>query len=684
MPYNKLYKKANYLMNEKSPYLLQHAYNPVDWYPWTEEAFDKAKALNKPIFLSIGYSTCHWCHVMERESFEDAEVAAVLNRDFISIKVDREERPDIDQIYMTFSHVSTGQGGWPLTVFLTPEKKPFYVGTYFPKNYKYGRPGLLEVLKGITNKWNQSQSEVENSAEKITLMLNSLDRTEEETIFDRDVFRDAYDYFNQSFDVEYGGFGMEPKFPTPHNLFYLLRYSEANKESHALEMVEKTLTQMYKGGIFDHIGFGFSRYATDQAWLVPHFEKMLYDNALLIMAYAETYQATGNALYKDIAEKIITYVTRDLMSPEGGFYCAEDADSEGVEGKFYVWTMDEVEKILGHDRSEFFLHYYPMTKEGNFEGTNILNLITTSIEIIQENQDIKDQLEVMAKELFNEREKRIHPHKDDKILTGWNGLMIAALAKAGRIFNSPAIIKQAEQAIEFIEKNLTGNDGRLFARYRQGDVKHLAYLDDYAFMIWGYIECYEATFKIEYLEKALKRLDDMVDLFGDEKGESGFYLYGKDAEQLIAKPKDIFDNAIPAGNSIAAYCLVRLGKMTGRKDLADKAEAMFTYFAGKLNQSPMAFTMMLSAKLFAEEPTKEIVLAGKREEATIKAMIESLNKKYMPFSVVLLNEEDGKLEQINDFAKNQRTSEGKATAYICENYHCEQPVTEIEAFNQLI
>jgi len=663
---------------------LQHAYNPVDWYPWTEEAFDKAKALNKPIFLSIGYSTCHWCHVMERESFEDAEVAAVLNRDFISIKVDREERPDIDQIYMTFSHVSTGQGGWPLTVFLTPEKKPFYVGTYFPKNYKYGRPGLLEVLKGITNKWNQSRSEVETSAEKMTLMLNSLDRTEEETIFDRDVFRDTYDYFNQSFDVKYGGFGKEPKFPTPHNLFYLLRYFEANKESHALEMVEKTLTQMYKGGIFDHIGFGFSRYATDQAWLVPHFEKMLYDNALLIMAYAETYQVTGNALYKDIAEKIITYVTRDLMSPEGGFYCAEDADSEGVEGKFYVWTMDEVEKILGHDRSEFFIHYYPMTEEGNFEGKNILNLITTSIEIIQENQDIKDQLEVMAKELFNEREKRIHPHKDDKILTGWNGLMIAALAKAGRTFNNPSTIKQAEQAIEFIEKNLTGNDGRLFARYRQGDVKHLAYLDDYAFMIWGYIECYEATFKIEYLEKALKRVDDMVDLFGDEKGESGFYLYGKDAEQLIAKPKDIFDNAIPAGNSIAAYCLVRLGKMTGRKDLVDKAEAMFTYFAGKLNQSPMAFTMMISAKLFAEEPTKEIVLAGKREEATIKAMIESLNKKYMPFSVVLLNEEDGKLEQINDFAKNQRTSEGKATAYICENYHCEQPVTEIETFNQLI
>ncbi|HEY5537610.1 MAG TPA: thioredoxin domain-containing protein, partial [Acetobacterium sp.] len=647
MPHNKLYKKANYLVNEKSPYLLQHAYNPVDWYPWTEEAFDKAKALNKPIFLSIGYSTCHWCHVMERESFEDAEVAAVLNRDFISIKVDREERPDIDQIYMTFSHVSTGQGGWPLTVFLTPEKKPFYVGTYFPKNYKYGRPGLLEVLKGITNKWNQSRSEVETSAEKMTLMLNSLDRTEEETIFDRDVFRDTYDYFNQSFDVKYGGFGKEPKFPTPHNLFYLLRYFEANKEFHALEMVEKTLTQMYKGGIFDHIGFGFSRYATDQAWLVPHFEKMLYDNALLIMAYAETYQVTGNALYKDIAEKIITYVTRDLMSPEGGFYCAEDADSEGEEGKFYVWTMDEVEKILGHDRSEFFIHYYPMTEEGNFEGKNILNLITTSIEIIQENQDIKDQLEVMAKELFNEREKRIHPHKDDKILTGWNGLMIATLAKAGRTFNNPSTIKQAEQAIEFIEKNLTGNDGRLFARYRQGDVKHLAYLDDYAFMIWGYIECYEATFKIEYLEKALKRVDDMVDLFGDEKGESGFYLYGKDAEQLIAKPKDIFDNAMPAGNSIAAYCLVRLGKMTGRKDLVDKAEAMFTYFEAKLNQSPMAFTMMLSAKLFAEEPTKEIVLAGKREEATIKAMIESLNKKYMPFSVVLLNEEDGKLEQIN-------------------------------------
>lgn len=684
MDHEAFHQIANHLVNEKSPYLLQHAFNPVEWYPWSQEAFEKAKAQNKPIFLSIGYSTCHWCHVMERESFEDEEVAAVLNRDYISIKVDREERPDIDQIYMNFAHVSTGQGGWPLNVFLTPEKKPFYVGTYFPKSYKYGRPGILEVLKGITQKWNETQKDIEAVAEKMAHMLNTLDRKIENTIFDQDLFKETYDYFNQNFDPKYGGFGKEPKFPTPHNLFYLLRYSVAYKEPHALEMVENTLTQMYKGGIFDHIGFGFSRYSTDKAWLVPHFEKMLYDNALLVIAYTETYQATGNKLYKDIAEKIIIYVTRDLKSPEGGFYCAEDADSEGVEGKFYVWSIDEIEKILGKDRAKFFAHYYSISEKGNFEGKNILNLIATDIDIIEENQDIKDQLAVMSKELFNEREKRIHPHKDDKILTAWNGLMIAALAIAGRTFDNLSFIEQAEQAIEFLEKKLTRDDGRLYARYRLGHVKHLAYLDDYAFMIWGYIELYEATFKPCYLEKALKLVDSMVNLFGDEKVVTGFYLYGKDSEQLIARPKEIVDGALPSGNSVAAYCLAKLGKMTGNENLEKEAAEMLLYFAGNLSQSPIAYTMMLCVKLFAEEPTKEIVLAGNREETTIRAMIESLNKKYMPFSVVLLNEEDGKLEHINDFAKSQGKLNNRPTAYICENYHCEQPVNDIEAFNQLI
>lgn len=684
MSNNANFQIANHLVNEKSPYLLQHAFNPVEWYPWSEEAFEKAKALNKPIFLSIGYSTCHWCHVMERESFEDAEVAEALNTNFISIKVDREERPDIDQIYMTFSHVSTGQGGWPLNVFLTPEKKPFYVGSYFPKNYKYGRPGILEVLKGISNKWRESQGEVEDLAEKMTLMLNSLDEKKEQSTFNHDAFKESYSYFDQNFDVKYGGFGNEPKFPTPHNLFYLLRYFIAYKEPHALEMVEETLTQMYRGGIFDHVGFGFSRYATDRAWLVPHFEKMLYDNALLIMAYTETFQVTGKMLYKNIAEKIIAYVTRDLKSPEGGFYCAEDADSEDEEGKFYLWSKDEIEKILGKNRAEFFNHYYPMSAEGNFEGKNILNLLNTSVNEIEENQGIKEKLEVMIEELFKEREKRIHPHKDDKILTAWNGLMIAALAMAGRTFNNPSPIEQAKQAMEFLETKLTRDDGRLYARYRQGHVKHLAYLDDYAFMLWAYIELYGATFQPEYLEKALKLMDHMIDLFGDEGEIAGFYLYGKDAEQLIARPKEIVDSALPSGNSVAAYCLAKLGKITGRKDLEEKAEALFSYFAVNINQAPMAYTMMLCAKLFAEEPTKEIVLAGKREESAIKAMIESLNKNFLPFSVVLLNEGDGKLEQINDFANNQGILKGKPTAYICENYHCQHPVNDMEAFNQLI
>ncbi|KNZ40486.1 thioredoxin domain-containing protein [Acetobacterium bakii] len=677
-------EKPNYLIDEKSPYLLQHAYNPVEWYPWSEEAFEKAERENKPVFLSIGYSTCHWCHVMEKESFEDDEVAEALNKDFVSIKVDREERPDIDQIYMTFSQVSTGQGGWPLNVFLTPEKKPFYVGTYLPKKYKYGHPGLMDVLKGITNKWKEDQAAVEDSAQKMTVMLNTLDKREKDKPFDVGVFKDTYNYFDKSFDSQYGGFGKEPKFPTPHNLFYLLRYYSANKEPKALKMVEKTLEQMYKGGIFDHIGFGFSRYATDEAWLVPHFEKMLYDNALLLMAYTETFQATGNGLYKDIAEKIITYVTRDLKSPEGGFYCAEDADSEGVEGKFYVWSMDEVVEILGKDEAEFFSKYYPISEEGNFDGKTILNLIETNIETIQENKEVKDKLEEIAQQLFKEREKRIHPYKDDKILTAWNGLMIAALAMAGKAFNNSDCIDQANQAIAFVEKNLVGDDGRLYARYRQGDVKHLGYLDDYAFIIWGYIESYEATFTTDYLVKALKLVEDMITLFGDEDGTPGFYLYGKDAEELIAKPKEIYDSALPSGNSVAAYTLLKLGKLTGRKDLEKKAEDMFAHFAGNLNQAPMAYTMMLSAKLFAEQPTKEIVLAGKKDDPAIQTMLDRLNKKYLPFSVVLLNKGEGDLDQVNDFAKNQVTIDNKPTAYVCANYQCAQPVTDADVFNQLI
>ncbi|WP_296557836.1 thioredoxin domain-containing protein [uncultured Acetobacterium sp.] len=677
-------KKANRLVHEMSPYLLQHAYNPVNWYPWSDEAFNLAKRQDKPVFLSIGYSTCHWCHVMEKESFEDEKVAEILNKYFISIKVDREERPDIDQIYMTFSQVSTGQGGWPLNVFLTADRKPFYATNYLPNHSRPGHPGIIDVLVGIESQWRKNNQDLIDSANKITGLLNDLELRKDQAELKQSIFFDAYDFFDESFDDRYGGFGKAPKFPTPHHLFYLLRCYQAFKQPDALVMVEKTLQQMYKGGIFDHIGFGFSRYSTDQQWLVPHFEKMLYDNALLIMAYTETYQATGNALYQKIAEKTITYVNRDLRSPDGAFYSAEDADSEGEEGKFYVWSADKVEKILGKKRAAVFFKFYPMTTKGNFEGKNIANMIDSDIDLIEANPELEKALDEMTADLFAQREKRVHPHKDDKILTSWNGLMIAALAMAGRIFNKTVYIKQAEEAMAFIENNMTRRSGRLYARYRQGEAKILGYLDDYASVIWGYLELYQASFKTDYLEKAIVRAVDMINLFGDEFGTAGFFQYGNDAERLIARPKEVYDNAKPSGNALAAYCLLKLGKITGQQKYLDIVNGMFSYFAGNLNQAPMASTMMLCAKLFHEQPTTEVVFAGYEKDTTIREMNRRLNQQFLPFSVVLFNKSETDLKKINAFAVNQQMIHGQPTAYICKDYRCEQPVNDLEAFLKII
>ncbi|AFA47806.1 thioredoxin domain-containing protein [Acetobacterium woodii] len=677
-------KKSNRLVHEMSPYLLQHAYNPVNWYPWSDEAFNLAKRQDKPIFLSIGYSTCHWCHVMEKESFEDAEVAEYLNKYFISIKVDREERPDIDQIYMTFSQVSTGQGGWPLNVFLTAERKPFYVTTYLPKRSRYGHPGLMDVLVGIEGQWRQNNEEIIYSADKMTSLLNDLEIRKDENKLKRTIFFDAYDFFDESFDDRYGGFGKAPKFPTPHHLFYLLRCYQAFNQPDALVMVEKTLKQMYQGGLFDHIGFGFSRYSTDEQWLVPHFEKMLYDNALLVMIYAETYQVTGNPLYKKIAQKTITYVNRDLRSEEGGFFCAEDADSEGEEGRFYVWSMEKVEKILGKKRAAVFFKFYPMTAKGNFDGKNIPNMIPVDLDLIEANPELEKVLDEMKADLFNQREKRIHPHKDDKILTAWNGLMITALAMAGRIFDQPEYLIQAEETMAFIENKMTRRNGRLYARYRLGEAKILAYLDDYASVIWGYLELYQATFKTEYLEKAILRAVDMINIFGDDFGMSGFFQYGNDAEKLIARPKEIYDNAQPSGNALAACCLLKLGKITGEQKYIDIVNGMFAYFAGNLNQAPMASTMMLCAKLFHEQPTTEVVFAGYEKDPTIRAMNQRLNKLFLPFSVVLFNKSEKDLKTINAFAVNQQMIHGQPTAYVCKNYRCEEPVNDLESFLKII
>ncbi|MHB8919320.1 MAG: thioredoxin domain-containing protein, partial [Desulfocucumaceae bacterium] len=467
---------ANRLAGEKSPYLLQHKNNPVDWYPWGDEAFDKAKSEDKPVFLSIGYSTCHWCHVMERESFEDHEVAEMLNRHYVSIKVDREERPDVDHIYMSVCQALTGQGGWPLTIIMTPGRQPFFAGTYFPKHSKWGRAGLLDMLDNIRLKWQSDRDSITEAGRRVTGAVME-QFTSEGGELAGEVVNRAFWALEKSFDSRYGGFGGAPKFPTPHNLMFLLRYWKRTGEKSALEMVEKTLRSMHAGGIYDHIGFGFSRYSTDRQWVVPHFEKMLYDNALISLVFTEVYQVTGDPFYRRVAGEIFTYVLRDMTSPEGAFYSAEDADSEGVEGKFYVWTPGEVSRVLGQDGGRYFCEIYNITPEGNFEGKGIPNLVAAGGQV----EGHRGRLEESRLKLFSHREKRVHPYKDDKIITSWNGLMVASLARSAAVTGDGKCLGAAERAAGFIWDKLRNGGGRLLARYRDGEAAYPGYIDDYAF-----------------------------------------------------------------------------------------------------------------------------------------------------------------------------------------------------------
>lgn len=675
--------KHNRLFFEKSPYLLQHAYNPVNWYPWSDEAFIKAHDENKPIFLSIGYSTCHWCHVMEQESFEDQEVAKVLNRYFVCIKVDREERPDIDQIYMTFAQMSRKQGGWPLNVFLTPDQKPFYSGTYFPKYSRNNQMGLLDVLRGIASQWEDSRTDLINSAQRITRLLNEMETTHKRMDVSDTVLRDAYDYYREHFDSVYGGFNKAPKFPSPHVLFFLMRYYQVTQEEEALAMVEKTLEQMYKGGIFDHVGYGFCRYSTDARWLVPHFEKMLYDNALMIIVYTECYQITGKLLYREIAEKIIKYLIRDMKSLEGGFYSAEDADSEGVEGKFYLWSKQKIEKILSAEDAAFLFKYYPMERTGNFQGLSILNLIDTDLRLL-EKYGVKDRLEGILKTLNEQRNKRVRPDKDDKILTAWNALAITALSMAGRVYENETYIAYARATMHFIEKSITDDYGKLLARYRQGQARYPAYLDDYAYLAWAYMELYQASFDTRFLEKAFIKMEEIIYMFGDDEGSKGFFIYGKDSERLIARPKEIIDNVMPCGNAIALFLLVKLGKIGNRRDYLEKASNMMAYFAGKINEAPMVYTMMLVAKMLMDFGKQEIVMTGDLNDTLTQDMIREINSHFMPLAFVLLNKSDQDFMGINPVLKSFKRIDDQTTAYVCDVTGCKPPVNDLEALKRIL
>ena len=655
----------------------------MDWYPWGDEAFARAKSEGKPIFLSIGYSTCHWCHVMERESFEDSEVADLLKASFIAIKVDREERPDIDNIYMTYCQVMTGSGGWPLTIFMTPDQKPFYSGSYFPKNSKYGRPGLVDLLLEIGRIWKSDRDKLVDAGNQLHMEISKINQGGDPGSLDLQAVISAVDMLKEHYENNFGGFSESPKFPSPHNLLLLLRYHKKTGDAESLEMVEKTLVSMYQGGIFDHIGFGFARYSTDPKWLVPHFEKMLYDNALLAIAYTEAYQLTKKELYKDIAVKIFDYVLRDMRHQDGGFYSAEDADSEGEEGKFYLWTRAEINEVLGNEDALMFAAIYDITVSGNFEGKNIPNLIKSNRSEIETDPQLKEKLEAMREKLFLAREKRVHPFKDDKILTSWNGLMIAALSYAGRVMENGEYVGAAEKSARFILSRMTSEDGRLMGRYRDGVAANYGMIDDYAFLSWGLMEAYSATLDLLYLEKAVSLTDSMIKQFwDDEKG--GFFLNAKEAEKLILRPKEFYDGAIPSGNSVAAMNLVRLARITGNGRYEAYIEKLFAAAAFIASKSPNALTHLIDAYMEYTSPSVEVTISGDKSDPVTKAMINAYNSRYVAFSTIVLNEGGSEITGIIPSLEGKRMICGKTTAYVCRNYTCSPPTDDPEEFRKLI
>ncbi len=598
-------QQPNQLINEKSPYLLQHAYNPVDWYPWGEEAFRKAKEENKPLFLSIGYSTCHWCHVMETDSFEDDEVAALLNKHYVAVKVDREERPDLDQQYMAACQALTGQGGWPLTVFLTPDLKPFYAGTFFPKVSRYGISGMLDILPRISDYWMKEKERVVQAAEELTGALSRLavesqsGQSELPEDQGRQILSKAYEQLRQNFDREYAGFGDSPKFPAPHQLLFLLRYGAKQEASEAFKMVDKTLEAFHRGGIFDQLGFGIHRYSVDRKWLVPHFEKMLYDQALTLLAAAEAYRLTGNLEARALAKKIVTYLLRDMQAPGGAFYAAEDADSEGEEGTFYVWRLAELLELFGPEQGQLLADYYGVTAEGNFEqGLNILSRPHSDSEFASlknvDQKELQNLFETARAKMFEARAEREKPFLDDKVITAWNGLLIAALARAGVLLEEPDYIKQAERAAAFIIRHLTLPDGQLLRRYRDQQAAINGFLDDYAAMVWAYLELYRATLKEEYLKTATSLNEQMMELFGNEQGTL-YYSREAEGEGLPPLEAEAYDGAIPSGFSMAVMNQFRLGRLMQDEGLMQRGTKLLASQGKNLEKQPTAYTYLLTA-----------------------------------------------------------------------------------------
>lgn len=679
---------TNRLADESSPYLRQHADNPVDWYSWSEEAFKKARRENKPIFLSIGYSSCHWCHVMAHESFENEQVASVLNSFFVSIKVDREERPDIDSVYMDIAQAMNGSGGWPLSIFMTPDKKPFFAGTYFPPKDIGNRPGFVNLLLALHDAWMQQREQITHVSDQ------AIQQFAENVVHQRRALREetvttAFGDLERSFDHEFGGFGRAPKFPQPSLLSFLLVYHHRSGAQKALTMVERTLQAMAAGGIYDHLGGGFHRYCVDRHWQVPHFEKMLYDQALIGRAYLQAFQVTGREMYADTARGILEYVLRDLTDPGGGFYSSEDADSEGQEGRFYLWDYDDIFSILGPEDGQVFAACYGIRPEGNFEGRNILYRVRSAAQAGEiagvHAAEAERTLESCRQKLLEVRSGRIRPARDEKIIAGWNGLMISALARGAAILHEPRYLQAAERAAHVAIGSLI-REGRLRRSFAEGQAVQPGFLEDYAFLAQGLIDLYQAGFAPKWLSEAIFLADQMIELFAD-RDNGGFYFAGSDAEELLFRQKPHYDGATPAGNSAAAVMLQQLASLTGRNSYLEYAQNALEYFAPALEDHGSSMAEMLIGADFSFGPRQEIVIAGASDDLRVRRLIERFYSRFLPRTVLMLRtgqSRESLLDEINPFLREQGTINGTPAAYVCENYACKEPVTGIEQFETIV
>lgn len=675
-------KYTNNLINETSPYLLQHAHNPVNWYAWNDEALAKAKEEDKPILLSIGYSSCHWCHVMEHESFENEKIAKIMNENFINIKVDMEERPDIDKIYMNFVQLTTGGGGWPLTVFLLPDQRPFFGGTYFPPTPRYNMPSFEQILMSIKNAWEEKRDEILHSADEILVEIRQVGLAESKTgNLSIDQIDFAFKSFEQTFDKTNGGFGGAPKFPAPMSLEFLLRYYKRTKNENALKMVKQTCNKMALGGINDQLGGGFHRYAVDANWLTPHFEKMLYDNAQLARIYLHLFQITKDTFYKNVAIETLEYIKREMLDEKGGFYTAQDADSEGIEGKFFVWTPEEVTEILGKEHAPHFLFYYDISEDGNFEGKNILNVknsIAETAEIFKmSEEDLKISLEQSKAKLFDEREKRIKPFRDEKVLTAWNGLMLATFAESSAILESEKYLEIARKNADFLMGSLRSKDGKLLRTWKDGEAKLDAYLEDYANLADGLFELYQVSGDTKYLMESKRLADIIITEFWDEDA-GGFYFTANDHEELIVRSKDYYDNATPSGNSVAVDILLKLSKVFGDEKYSRFATTVLRLVTPLIQRYSGAFGRVLSTLEFYHDSAKEIVILGKKGNELERLIFDN----YLPNKVVVLSDNVKQGAEIIPLLENRTKIDEKPTAYVCENFTCQKPANTVEELNE--